>query len=182
MARSDSQTCRACNQKIIPFKVPTVPLYALVGEFPGKIEIQMGMPFVGRSGNVLRQELARLEVDIDDLGLGNLWYHAQSDNQKCLDLGLGALLRALQPFSSVLFLGSECSKVFFGESVTNISSLWLESKLLPRKRLMATLNPASLLMGGGIGEFRLALEIFFDKRDRKKTKWQGKLLKSLAKK
>lgn len=173
--------CKACGKEIIPFRLPAEAAYAVVGEFPGQIEIKMGLPFVGRSGNVLRQELARLGIDIDDLGMGNLWYHENNESEKCRDLGLGALLRALQPFHSVLFLGSDCSRVFFNESVTNISGLWLESRLLPKKKLMATVNPASLLKGGGIGEFRLALELFFGKTERKKAKWDVNMLKQMAK-
>lgn len=176
--------CQTCQQKVIPFRYSPVAgqpdEYAIVGEFPGKAEVQMSMPFVGRSGNVLRQELARIEIDIDDLGLGNLWQHFKNDNQKCKDRGFGALLKALQPYPQVLLLGSECSQAFFNENVTDISGLWLESRLLPGKKVMATLNPASLLMGGGIGEFRLALELFFGKQ-RKKAKWQSDLLKQMAK-
>lgn len=176
--------CKACGQEIIPFRHPVETIngkvYAVVGEFPGAIEIKMGLPFVGKSGNVLRQELARLEIDIDELGLGNLWPHAKNDDERCLDIGLGALLRALQPYKQVLFLGSDCSQTFFNENVTNVSGLWMESKLLPNKELMATVNPASLLKGGGIGEFRLALELFFGERKRKKLKWRKDLLKQLA--
>jgi hypothetical protein len=140
----------------------------------------MKLPFVGPSGGVLRHELARLGMDVDDLGLGNLWPHAKSENQKCLDKGLGALLKALQPYQNVLFLGSDCAHVFFEANVTDISGLWLPSSLLPSKNTMATTNPASLLKGGGIGEFRLALALFFGIQKRSKVRWQENLLKQMA--
>lgn len=141
----------------------------------------MRLPFVGASGVVLRQELARIGQDIDELGLGTLWYHAKNDNPKCLDKSLGALIKALQPFPKVLLLGSECSQVFLNDYVTNISGLWLESPLLPGKQVMAATNPASILKGGGFGEFRLALELFFGIRVRKPLKWQKDVLLNLLK-
>jgi hypothetical protein len=162
--------CRYCGQEIIHPAGDLTSTFALIGEFPNAVDVKVGKPFVGGANTILRQELARLGIDIDSLLTSNLWPHPQTGNPKCLDNGLGELLKTLQPVSNVLFFGSECSQVFLYENVPAISGLWMTSNLLPGKRIMVTANPSNL-WNGNIGELRLALELFFGIRTRESLKW-----------
>jgi len=62
--------------------------FLIIGEFPGRDEIKKGKPMVGAMGKVLRNELARANLDMNQIRLTNLWLHPKNENEACFNYGL----------------------------------------------------------------------------------------------
>lgn len=142
----------------------------LVGEAPGTLELAERVPFVGNTGQVLKDELHKLGLDFNALRATNLWMHpipkgkgTAEQKAKCFEFMMGQLMEQLATVQAVLFMGAELSPLFFGHPVSKISGAKMTSKLLPRgvKVAMACFNPAIVLKEGGVvGDLRFALEQF----------------------
>lgn len=68
--------CTACalaesRQRVVPGVNPTGARVLLVGEAPGRSEDEGGLPFIGRSGQLLDQMLADVGLDRSELAVGN---------------------------------------------------------------------------------------------------------------
>src|SRR6516165_3542658 len=70
--------------KIVPNLQPTIHntpyRIAIIGEAPGKDEIEQGMPFVGYSGKDLNRYLSRFGILRDACFVGNVCQHRPKDN------------------------------------------------------------------------------------------------------
>lgn len=70
--------------KIVPNKFPTLThptcRLAIIGEAPGKDEEQVGEPFVGSSGKLLRAILSQCRLAPDQVLLANVCQHRPEDN------------------------------------------------------------------------------------------------------
>lgn len=152
-------TCPECGAELIKPRGPEDSPVLVVGEFPGKEEINRHKPFVGQAGEILRTELGRLGIDLYQCRVGNLWLHACNDNRSCLAFGAGKIVEEANGKKLILLLGSDCAKYFVGKDVMGISGLTVTSDLLAVPRIIAAPNPA-IVLHKGCGEFRLALERF----------------------
>lgn len=56
----------------VPFLGPSPSRIAIVGEAPGASEDEIGQPFVGASGKLLRRELTRLGLDVNTVAFLNV--------------------------------------------------------------------------------------------------------------
>ncbi len=134
---------------------------ALVGEQPGDVEDQQGLPFVGPAGRLLVEALDEAGVDRNDVYVtnvvkhfkfsprGNRRIHATPDTyevEACVPW-LSAELTAVSPELTVL-LGATAAKALLGPSfrVTRQRGV-----LMPREgggQLMATIHPSAVLRAG----------------------------------
>lgn len=98
----------------------------------------------------------------------NLWRHAPDDEEYPMHLAWA--VEAVKDCKIVVLLGSEATMAFLDEKVSDVSGLWVKSKILPDKKIISAPNPAAVLRGT-LGEFRLAMEGLGDgyKRTRRKA-------------
>lgn len=61
------------NTTTVPGFGPTTAKYAIIGEAPGAEEIKTGRPFVGRSGQLLREALERVGLDPEEAYITNVY-------------------------------------------------------------------------------------------------------------
>lgn len=160
------QTCSICNnyQLVPPFG--PVGKILLVGEFPGYEEIQQGIPWVGSASDVLRHELAKVGINMDNCRRTNLWQHAVPKDKKErlmeFDWHFNQLMEEIRQAKYVLMMGSELAPLFFKAKVSSISGTEQTSALVPKGiRMVAAVNPAiCLIKGGVVGDFRFAVQKF----------------------
>ena len=148
-----------CGKMIIPARGPASAKILLVGEFPGMDEIIKGIPFIGRTGDILGTECSRAGLDLSKCRVTNLWYHAKDEKGCDVDLHKTALAKEMKGKDYILLMGSDLTKLFFGKGVMELSGLEVKNEMFPKARIFVSTNPAQL-MHGPVGEFRLALSRF----------------------
>lgn len=164
--------CPACSKEVIQPRGPKMAKVLLLGEFPGRDEINKGIPFVGMTGKVLTTELARLGLDIRQFRVTNLWRHvkpavgatkeSKAAYEACLDAMIVQALRAAKDKQAILLIGSDTVKIFASKAVSDVNGMNItgECSLLQACPIIyASVNPATVFHGG-LGEIRFALEKF----------------------
>ena len=158
------KSCPICGGLIVPAAGPANSDILLVGEFPGHYEMQQGIPFVGPSGDILKEELARAGISYGQCRVTNLWLHGKKEKDEAeLAWHMGQLAAELDGRKYVLLMGSDVCSAFLGpkESVMDWSGMVVKSDYLPKSVRKAVVSPnPALLMHDTTGEFRLALQRF----------------------
>ena len=160
VADPDVETCTkcpelvACRTKIVNGRGDPSANLALVGEAPGRFEDETGVPFVGRSGELLDEALVDLGVDPAMVRITNCVRCRPPDNrnprvgerQNCRG-HLDTELEAIDP-SVVLTLGRVPTQELLGEPIT-VTELVGEVRELPiagsTRQLVIGLHPAATL-------------------------------------
>jgi len=156
----NEDACKVCGDELIalPYGQKASPIL-LIGEYPGEEEIKEGIPFIGKTGAVLRTELAFKGIDLNRLRRCNMWIHAPNDRDDCFKYGIELAIKEAIGKQLVLLIGSETVKYFCNELVSNVNGLLVTSSYLSAPKIMACVQPATVFHGS-VGEFRLAMEKF----------------------
>jgi uracil-DNA glycosylase family protein len=163
--RSAAPRCRGCElwepatQVVFSDGDPGAPL-ALVGEQPGDVEDQQGLPFVGPAGRLLQQALADAGIARDDVYLTNAVKHFRFTERgkrrihQTPDLGhinacrawLVAELRIVDP-KLVVVLGATAAKALLGNDfrVTQHRGELIEANPPAGWSFLATVHPSAVL-------------------------------------
>ena len=164
----DIYTCPSCGRDdLVLASGPKRAKILIIGEEPGRDEIKKGKPMVGNMGRVLRGELGRVGLDINQMRLTNLWKHpaqmvsakdteGQKIKEKCFQNGLEDVIKEAKGRQAILLLGSDTVSFFCNEKVSEVSGLEVQSSYLSPPLLFACVQPATVFHGG-LGEVRLAL-------------------------
>lgn len=123
----------------------------------------MGRAWVGPASEVLRKELARVGVSMDECRLTNLWLHDKVNDQAELAWHMKQLIGEMKGRRVVFLMGSDTARAFLEMSVEEVSGLEVTSPLFPRsvELAVASVNPAVVLRDDGVvGEVRLACQRF----------------------
>jgi len=159
----DIYTCPHCGREdLVLASGPKRSPILVVGEFPGRDEIKKGKPMVGAMGTVFKNELARVDLDMNQMRLTNLWLHPKNENEDCFKHGLEQVIKESRNRKAILLLGSDTVSFFCDEKVSEVSSLEVESTYLSAPLIMACVQPATVFHQG-LGELRLALRKFSEK-------------------
>ncbi len=170
----DIYTCEYCgSDDMVLASGPKRAKILIIGEEPGKDEIKKGKPMVGAMGTVLRSELGRVDLDMNQMRLTNLWLHpqqkikakdldGQSIKQRCFDHGIEEAIKEAANRQAILLLGSDTVKFFCDEKVSEVNGLVVQSPHLSAPLLFACVQPAQVFHGG-LGEVRLSLQKFAKK-------------------
>lgn len=159
--------CPHCGKLLVmPAGTASSPIL-LVGEFPGVEEIKSGVPFVGKTGDVLSSELSRVGINLRSTYMTNLWLH-QEDKDCKLDYHMDHLIASLAGRKYILLMGSSVMRALTGKGVMEMSGLIVKSDYLPRRSVaVACPNPASAFKRGStIGEMRHAIKTFKEVMER----------------
>ena len=154
--------CEKCGSRLVLPAGPVKSPVLLVGEFAGWEELKAGVPWVGKAGQVLRDEMSRAGLSIDRCRQTNLWLHGKDEENCDKDWHLTQLKKELLGRAAVLLMGSDVLAEFLpGESVSDWNGLEILSPELPRsvKVCVAAFNPAISLYDK-LGETRFALMAF----------------------
>lgn len=154
--------CSMCGRPLVGLGGPETAQLGIIGERPGDVEKARLEPFVGPSGALLRAELLRVGIHLENCRVTNIWRHDPirgSDEVAILEYAwhLQNALEAVAKCKIVLLLGSVATDPILGEKVSNIAGKWTESESLPNAKIIAAPNPAAALRGT-IGEIRRAIE------------------------
>ncbi len=157
MARTQ---CPNCTYLLVPPAGPTGGIL-LVGEFPGPQEQQIGQPFVGQAGDILRAELGKVGISYSGCRVANLWQHRMVKDEVELNWHMGELMKEVQKARFILFMGSECAKTLFHLGVLDTAGLKVKAAWLPDTVKVAMLAPnPAVAMHDTLGELRLSLQKF----------------------
>lgn len=154
--------CPSCGSLLlVEWAGPPKARLAICGEFPGWREVELGVPWVGDAGEILRSELASSGIQMEACRIGNLWLHYSTKNCD-LEYHKKVAIKELRGRSCVLMMGSSMAAVFYDDAISDISGLRVKSPLLPIDVVqIASVNPAEALTRP-LGEVRLAIERFAD--------------------
>ena len=159
----DIYKCPVCGvNDCVPPHNPSKSRVLIVGEFPGKEEKIRGVPLIGRTGTILRNELAYMGWDLSGFGTCNLWQHEPNKNEECLQHGKSVVIKEAKKKKVVLLVGSDVAKMFLTKTVSEVNGLNVKEFLkfpFSAPVVMAMYNPA-IVFHSVHGEIRLALEKF----------------------
>lgn len=161
-----NQHCPSCGEPICPPLRRSKDIL-IVGEFPGKLEMQTRTPFASSmsfmtAGKILRKELERLGVSLNQLSICNLWLHEPNKDENCFQAGYNNVLDEAKGKRAVLLVGSDTVETFTGYKVSDVSGLQVDSSVLSAPIIYASVNPA-LAQHRALGEVRFAVEKFVHK-------------------
>jgi len=161
------EICPNCGHLLVTPNGPIDSDILIVGEFPGVEEIEVGLPFVGKTGDVLAYELAVAGITLQRCRVTNLWLHGALKPKHplyttCFNMGVSAMMQELMiPHKGILFLGSEIPPLFELPPVTTISGLIFDH--VPVFNVPCTCmflpNPA-IVFHSTVGEIRHGLYVF----------------------
>ena len=156
------QACPICGNLLVLPVGPTDASILLVGEYPGVEEVKSGFCWVGRGGEVLRSELARVGIQYEQCRATNLWLHAPSKEDEEYRWHMEQMLTEVQGKKFVLLMGSDVCKALLNEAVSDVSGLIVNSPYLPKDvTAVVCKNPALVLRKGTtVGEVRQAMKVF----------------------
>src|SRR3990167_974895 len=149
--------CEICGDKLVEPSGPINAKILLVGEFPGHEEQISGHPFVGKVGEILRNESIIAGLDLTMCRITNLWQHVKNEKGCDIEWHLKMMSKEFKNKKFVLLMGSDLTKVLFKKGVMELSGLEVPSDLFPKQRIFVSPNPAQLLHGP-LGEWRLSLK------------------------
>ena len=164
------ENCPICDRQMVATSGPPSEIL-LVGEFPGPEEVIKGVPFVGKAGDVLKDELTKAGISYRTCRVTNLWSHNKPSEKKeyyaeDFDFHFKRLMEEISKAKYVLLMGSELAPIFTGHNVSDVAGLNLigevESKIpLPKSLKVCVFahNPA-FVFHGPVGEFRQAIQRF----------------------
>lgn len=161
-----NQHCPSCAEKICPPSGSKDSPILIIGEHPGKAEMEIGRPFATHhmyvtAGAVFRKELARVGLDLVRFRVTNLLLHEPNDNENCVQAGYELALEEAKGKSAILLVGSDVVEKFTNYKVSDVSGLQVDSAILSAPVIYAMVNPALALQPGrGIGEVRHAIQKF----------------------
>lgn len=152
--------CPKCGTPLVEPAGPKGAIALLVGDSPGVVEKVQGKPFVGKTGEILRIELQRVGLSLDEFRLTNLWGHDPMPAEESYHLR--ALIKEANRHKLVLLMGSDVVRKMTGLNVSEVSGMSVRSRYIGRgTKLMASFNPAIVFKEGStVGELRLAIERF----------------------
>jgi len=150
--------CPICNYRIVEPAGPLQSKILLAGEFPGYEEMREGIPFTGKTGDVLRIELAKVGISFETCRMTNLWMHEKND--KCnQDYHIKKFMEEADGRAFILLMGSDTSKSLFGMDIMRLSGLVVRSHMFPSSLIVFSPNPA-IAFHGRAGEMQLAFRRF----------------------
>lgn len=156
--------CPTCNSPTLhAFGSPQSQLL-IVGDAPDKASLSEGRLFASNSnfmtaGKVLRQETARVGLDIYQFRVTSLWTHAPNKSGECFKVGYENVLDEAKGKSAILLVGSEVVETFTPFKVSDVTGLQVDSPLLSCPIIYAMVNP-SIVFAKSYGEVRFAIEQF----------------------
>lgn len=185
--RAASQECRGCplheNATQTVFgRGTTAARLVLVGEQPGDVEDQKGLPFVGPAGRLLVQALDEAGVDRGAAYVtnavkhfkftprGKRRIHATPDTYEVAACRpwLSSELALVQP-ELVVLLGATAAKTVYGSSfrVTQSRGVVMDWPTSPGPKALATIHPSAVLraddreaaLAGLVSDLRVAAQL-----------------------
>lgn len=168
------QRCPNCPKLLVAPSGPEDAQILLAGEFPGRLEVREGRPWIGPAGRVLRTELRRVGIDPTKCRITNLWLHAvppggptkvrepKESYATELDWHFKQLINEMEGRRFLFLMGSDVAKVVLSDSITRVAGTKVKSDFFPAsvEGAVASVNPAIIVRAGGVGEIRLAIERF----------------------
>lgn len=159
------RTCPVCASPLVEPMGPVKSKLILVGGTPGDDELDELLPWVGKAGEVLQNELSRAGIAWGTVRVTNLWLHRVPGKKvdtfdRCREFCLGELMKELVGRKAVLLMGTEVVNLFTGFGSSLVSSMRVQCADLPGAELVvASVNPTEALKDK-VGETRLAISNF----------------------
>jgi len=159
--------CYFCEQPVIQVYGYSDAKVLIIGDAPGKEELEALRPFVGATGKVLRQEMAKAGMDLYNCKVTNLWYHkpwkaTHKNFENCFHASIEQVLREAKGKQAILLIGADPVDYFTGYKVSDVNGLQVDSNMLSAPVVFAMMQPTRVYKGLGVGELRFALKSFVD--------------------
>jgi hypothetical protein len=154
--------CDVCGNFMVDYVgLPNADILLILDK-PDWQDVKGGYLMGGDVGDIFRIELARVGIQLNACRVVSLWRHDIPKKLTSCDLDYHAnmLWTELKGKTKILLLGDKIIRAVTDSSLMDVSSLKIESELMPKGAVVvAAPNPSSLIRGQ-VGELRLALENF----------------------
>jgi uracil-DNA glycosylase family 4 len=152
-------TCKKCGKMLVLPGGPVKSKYLLVGEFPVWEEVRQGVPFIGKKGEVLENELRRAGLQMRDCRMTNLWQHDRDEADCDPTWHLNQLVKEFKGRTHVLLMGSELISALLGSHVMDYSGCRVTVPEFKSIHFWVSPNPA-IVFKSTVGELRLSITRF----------------------
>ena len=157
------QVCPSCAHTVCPPSGSSKDLL-IIGEFPGRLEMEVGRPFATHTnfvtaGKVLRKELERVGASLNDFRCLNLWLHEPSKDENCFKAGYEHVQDEAKGKKAILLVGSDVVETFTTFKVSDVTGLQVDSYILGSPIIYACVQPA-LALHRALGEVRHGITKF----------------------
>ena len=116
-------TCSICGvDLVLPHGKMDKRLAIIVSE-PHKDDLSNGLVLSGAYGTILRNELARVKLDLKQFYKTSLWQHEPNKNSLCYKMGVENLKKLQDKFDVILVVGADAVIEITGNSVSKIGGL-----------------------------------------------------------
>ena len=135
----------------------------------GGEETARGIPLIGRTGTILRQQLRYLGYDLSSFGVCNLWQHEPPSKKKptdddCIAHGKKVVIEEAKDKKIIVLVGSEVANHFLEKNVSELNGLIVNEFLsipLSAPVVLSMYNPA-IVFHSVHGEIVFALKKFIE--------------------
>jgi uracil-DNA glycosylase family 4 len=165
-------TCEVCGKSVIRPRGQLTAPYLLMGEFPGREEVNKGVAAVGKMGEVLDREMVMAGIPMQQVCVTNLWLHEPARSKgktvksNCLPAFISNAIRMMEGRKGVMLMGSELANIFLNDGVMDWSGMEVQSILFPSCGFVMIMPNPALAFHGTHGEMRLALQKFKERISR----------------
>ena len=164
-----TQHCPSCGERICPPYGKSKDIL-VIGEFPGRLEMSIGVPFATSSmfitaGRVFRKELEKRSISLSDFRVVNLWLHEPTNSEECYNAGYNNVLDEAKGKKAILLVGSDAVETFTSYKVSDVNGLQVDSPVLSAPVIYAMVNPA-LALHRANGEVKFAIQKFVDRLEK----------------
>lgn len=165
----DDDICPVCGfDSCVPAMGRASSKVLLIGDAPGKRELETGRPYTGRTGTILNTELRKFGFSLRSFRLCNLWLHTKLKKKDanyggCFEYGLQKVLAEAKDKELILLIGADTTRYFTDKPVTSVNGLFVTSNYLSAPHIIAMLQPTTVFHASVLGEIRFALKNFTEK-------------------
>lgn len=136
--------------------------FLIIGDAPTDLDMIKGHPFSNHPkymthGKILRKEMQRVGLSLNEHRLITMWLHEPNKNENCFQAGIDNVMSEIVGKKAVLLVGADVVNAFTDFKVSDVSGLEVDSAVLNVPHVMAMVNP-SIALARAYGEVRFAVE------------------------
>ena len=153
-AKVSRELCPACGWKVVESVILNVSGNLIISGYPTTQEMIVGRALLSDSKedfDTMKAEFSRAGLNVDSFSRHCLYLHPY--NEACTN----PVNVISDKASKALVVGHEACEFLFKKEMSEVLGIPMKSKWMPGI-ILVTIPRISMIRGGGVGEYRLALQ------------------------
>src|ERR1700690_756376 len=101
------EKCSICGDLLVSPIGPLSSTILFVGDFPNQDDQKQGRAFAGKTGDILKAELAKVGIQLSACRATNLWQHDKNEEKCKISWHMDTLAKEFKNKNYILFMGSD---------------------------------------------------------------------------